>query len=70
MMQSLEQRIDSYLHNRMDVKEKTDFEREMASEKNLQKEVELQKAAYLAIEKHGDAEIRERVHFRDISQLE
>ncbi len=62
MMDSLEQRIDSYLSNRMAEKEKLDFEKEMTSETSLQKEVQLQKAAYLAIEKHGDAEIRERVH--------
>ncbi len=61
-MEPLEHRIDSYLRNQMTDVEKVVFEKELASEKSLRKEVELQRAAYLAIEKHGDAEIRERVH--------
>ncbi len=61
-MDALEQRIDKYLNHLLDEEERAAFEKELKFNGELQKEVALQQAAYLAIEKHGDAEIRERIH--------
>lgn len=59
---NLEHRIDNYLHHRMAQSEREGFEKELQNSLQLQKEVHLQKAACMALQKHGDAEIRERIH--------
>lgn len=54
--------IESYLKGEMETEEHDLFRKELASDEELRREVILQRMAYLAIEKHGDAEIRERIH--------
>lgn len=56
------EKIESHLRGEMESEERDLFINELASDEDLRREVLLQRMAYLAIAKHGDAEIRERIH--------
>ena len=60
-----QQIIEAYLKGKLSGSGLSAFEADLKKDPELQKEVLLQKAAYIAIQKHGEAEIRERVHHWD-----
>lgn len=61
MKNSREKNIELFLYDNLDGEEKLAFLKALESDAQLREDIQLQKMAYILIQKHGEVEIRERI---------